>query len=130
MRRCQTSRQHWVSQLQPHLHGFFQRKSQKPHLEMLGRLIFCVGLTLSKPAWSAPEVGSAALAVSNAENQESVEVTDASTEADAIAKRCCVRVASRREAQIAHPGSLLMELASAGTGLQTLRPALLLGFQP
>lgn len=85
MRRSQTSRQHWVSQLQPHLHGFFQRKNQKPHLEILGSLIFCVGLTFSKPAWSASEVGSAALAVSNAENQETIEVTDASTQADAIA---------------------------------------------
>lgn len=85
MRRCQTSCQHWVSQLQPHLHGVFQWKNQKSHLEILGSLIFCVGLTFSKPAWSAPEVGSAALAVSNAEHQGSVEVTDTSTEADAIA---------------------------------------------
>ncbi|GAB4206652.1 MAG: hypothetical protein Fur006_63940 [Coleofasciculaceae cyanobacterium] len=85
MRRCQTSRQHWVSQLQPHLHGIFQRKKQKPHLEIVGSLIFCVGLTFSKPAWSAPEVGSAALSLSNSENQGTVEVTSASTEADIVA---------------------------------------------
>ena len=84
MRRCQTSRQHWISHLQPHLDRFFQRKNQKPHLEIVGSLIFCVGLTFSKPAWSAPEVGSAALSLSNSEKQGTVEVTDAATEADIV----------------------------------------------
>lgn len=69
-----------LPKLPPHHYGIFQGTLQKPHLQILGSLLFCVGLTLSKPAWSAPQVGSAALSVSPPNPKESV-VTTTSTEA-------------------------------------------------
>lgn len=82
----QTSRQNRVFQLQSHHYGFFPRKwkYQKSHLEILGSLIFWVGLTLNKPAWSASTVSSAAVLVSNTDQKGSVGVTATSTQADAI----------------------------------------------
>ncbi len=83
MRRRQTSSQSSLSKLQTH-QGFYEQKPQKPRLEILGSLIFLAGLSLSKPAWSAPEVGSAALSVSYPEQLGGEVVTAAPTEADTI----------------------------------------------
>ncbi|HEY9612591.1 hypothetical protein [Allocoleopsis sp.] len=80
----QTACQHRIAQLQPHPYGFFQRNSQKSRLEILGSLVFWVGLTLTKPAWSASQVGTAALPVSNTDQKGSVGVTAASKDAEII----------------------------------------------
>lgn len=65
----QTSRQHRFPKVQLHC-GF------SPRLEVLGSLIFWIGLTLTKPAWSAPKVDSAALSASNSNQKQSVVVTE------------------------------------------------------
>ena len=53
----QVSRQHRVVQLQPQHEGFFPCKSQKSRLEILGSLVFWLGLTLTKPAWTQAQEG-------------------------------------------------------------------------
>jgi hypothetical protein len=80
----QVSRQHRVVQLQPQHDGFFPSKSQKSRLEILGSLVFWVGLTLTKPAWSTSPVGNAALPVANTNPKELIGFTAPSKEVDAI----------------------------------------------
>lgn len=80
----QVYRQHPVVQRQPQHEGFFPPKNPKSRLEILGSLVFCVGLTLTKPAWSTPPLGTAALPVSNANPKEPIGFTAPSQEADAI----------------------------------------------
>ena len=81
----QTSCQYRIFQLQSHpFYGFFQRNYQKSHLGILGSLVFWVSLTLTKPAWSAAPVGTAALPTSNTDQKESVGVTAASKDAVTI----------------------------------------------
>ena len=65
-------------------HWFFKRQCQNPHLGILGSLVFCVGLTLSQPAGSAPSVGAAAVSVSKIDQRVSTVVTTASTNSKAI----------------------------------------------
>ncbi|HAA33466.1 MAG TPA: hypothetical protein DCE56_44275 [Cyanobacteria bacterium UBA8553] len=59
-------------------HWLFKPKYQKLHLEILGSLIFWVGLPLSKPAWSVPSVEAATISVSKIDQKESTAVTAAS----------------------------------------------------
>ncbi|AFZ18263.1 hypothetical protein [Allocoleopsis franciscana] len=80
----QVSRQHRAGKLQPQHDGFFPPKSQKTRLEILGSLVFWVGLTLTKPAWSISPVGTAALSVSNTNPKEPIGFTAPSQDADAI----------------------------------------------
>ena len=80
-----TSCQYRISQLQPHpFYGFFQRNYQKSHLGILGSLVFWVGLTLTKPAWSVSPAGAAALPLPNTDQQGSAQSTAPSQDAEAI----------------------------------------------
>ncbi len=56
-------------------HWLFKPKHQKLYLEILGSLIFWVGLPLSKPAWSVPSVEAATISVSQIDQKESNVVT-------------------------------------------------------
>lgn len=80
----QVSHQHRVAQLQPQHDGFFPPKYQKTRLEILGSLVFWVGLALTKPAWSTSPVGTAALPVSNTNPKEPIGFTAPSKEVDDI----------------------------------------------
>ena len=80
----QVSRQHRAEQQQPQHEGFFPSKSQKSRLEILGSLVFWLGLTLTKPAWSTSPVGTAPLPVSNTNQKEPIGFTAPSKDADAI----------------------------------------------
>lgn len=80
----QVSHQHRVAQLQPQHDGFFPPKYQKTRLEILGSLVFWVGLALTKPAWSTSPVGTAALPVSNTNPKEPIGFTAPSLEVDDI----------------------------------------------
>lgn len=80
----QVSPQHRVAQLQPQHDGFFPPKCQKSRLEILGSLVFWVGLALTKPAWSTSPVGTAALSVSNTNPKEPIGFTAPSKDAEAI----------------------------------------------
>jgi hypothetical protein len=71
MSRRQTSSQYQTLQLQPCDRRLFPWKQQKSHLEILGSLIFCVGLTLTKPAWSAPPAGQPVLPVPSTDQTRS-----------------------------------------------------------
>ncbi|HEY9831912.1 MAG TPA: hypothetical protein V6D26_15115, partial [Stenomitos sp.] len=80
----QVYRQHRVVQRQPQHDGFFPPKNQKSRLEILGSLVFCVGLTFTKPAWSTVPVEIAAPPVSNTNSKEPIGFTAPYQEADAI----------------------------------------------
>lgn len=75
MHRHQTSSKYAVPKLKPHHHWLFKHKFQKPPLEILGSLVFCVALTLSEPTWSAPTVGDSTLAIAKIDPRESSVLT-------------------------------------------------------
>ena len=82
MHRHQTSSKYAVPKLKPHHHWLFKHKFQKPPLEILGSLVFCIALTLSDPTGSAPTVGDATLASTKIDHRESSVVTHPSMEND------------------------------------------------
>ncbi len=82
MRRCQTLNPPRFTELQPSDRTLKNYRFQKSRLEILGSLFFCVGFTLCKPAYSAPEVASPAVSVSPTDPPE--VVTGDSTKADVL----------------------------------------------
>ena len=84
MFRHQSSIEYRFPKYQAHHNCLFKRQCQNPHLGILGSLVFCVGLTLSEPAWSVPSVEPAALSVSKIDQRVSTVVTTASTDSDAV----------------------------------------------
>src|SRR4028119_582177 len=84
MFRHQSSIEYRFPKHQAHHNCLFKRQCQNPHLGILGSLVFCLGLTLSEPAWLVPSVGAAALSVSKIDQSVSTVVTTASTDSDAV----------------------------------------------
>src|SRR4028118_1234553 len=84
MFRHQSSIEYRFPKYQSHHNCLFKRQCQNPHLGILGSLVFCLGLTLSEPAWLVPSVRAAALSVSKIDQSVSTVVTTASTDSDAV----------------------------------------------
>src|SRR3712207_1081762 len=70
----QTPTRYGFAKLQSHQY-FFQQQCQKPHLRILGSLVFWSCLTLSEPSWSASRAGAAALSSSQIDHPKNPDVT-------------------------------------------------------
>ena len=111
-----------LPKLKKNPHWLLKLKSRRLHLEILGSLIFWVGLPLSEPVWSIPSVEVATTSISKTDQKESTVVTAASKDdGGAGADKGVISSPSSPPAQIGNRSDLEQQALGEDPELGNLR---------